>query len=151
MVGAYRNRRRDCETVQQLAGRIDAAVQTYLGDPAFATALLARLNVATGRLTWTACGHPQPLHARRGAKLPDLEVLLQGAPLGLGVLAPVAGETVEIPLEPDERHPDLHRRGGQRPGPPETAKTTSCAPAASSSARPGYGTLLEREHASGSA
>ncbi len=101
VVGAYRNGRRDSQDLQQLAGRIDAAVQSHPGDSAFATALLARLDVRAGRLTWTACGHPQPLHVRRGATLPDVEVL-QGAPLGMGALAPVAGEVMETALEPGD-------------------------------------------------
>ncbi len=100
-LGAYRNGRRESEGLQQLAVSIDIAVRTYPGEPAFTTALLARLDVTTGRLTWTACGHPQPLHVRRGATLPEVSVL-QGAPLGMGELAPVVGEVVEVALEPGD-------------------------------------------------
>ena len=101
ILGAYRNGRRESEDLHGVAARIDAAICTYPGDPAFATALLARLDVRTGRLTWTACGHPQPLHVRRGTTLPDVQVL-QGAPLGMGALAPVIGEVVEVALEPGD-------------------------------------------------
>ncbi|RJK95925.1 PP2C family protein-serine/threonine phosphatase [Vallicoccus soli] len=101
VVGAYRNGRRECEGLHQLATGIDEAVRQYPGDPAFATALLARLNVSTGRLTWTACGHPQPLHVRHGTTLPEVQVQ-QGAPLGLGAVAPVIGEIIEVALEPGD-------------------------------------------------
>jgi hypothetical protein len=83
VVGAYRNGRREVEDLQRVADRIDAAVRTHPGELAFATALLARLDVATGRLRWSACGHPQPIHVRRGATLPDVDVR-QGTPLGMG-------------------------------------------------------------------
>jgi len=100
-LGAYRNGRRESEGLQQLAVSIDAAVRTYPGEPAFTTALLARLDVATGRLTWTASGHPQPLHVRRGATLPEVAVL-QGAPLGMSEIASVVGEVIEVALEPGD-------------------------------------------------
>lgn len=101
LLGAYRNGRREVEGLQGVVTRIDAAISTYPGEQAFATALLARLNVETGRLTWTTCGHPQPLHVRRGATLPDVDVV-PGAPVGMGSLAPVIGEVVEIALEPGD-------------------------------------------------
>ena len=101
ILGAYRNGRREAEDLHGVADRMDAAIGTYPGDLAFATALLARLDVQTGRLTWAACGHPQPLHVRRGATLPDVAVL-QGAPLGMSALAPVIGEVVEVSLEPGD-------------------------------------------------
>jgi len=101
VLGAYRNGRREAEGLHGIAARIDAAVATYPGDLAFATGLFARLDVHTGRLRWAACGHPQPLHVRRGTTLPEVEVL-QGAPLGMGTLAPVVGEVVEVALEPGD-------------------------------------------------
>ena len=101
VLGAYRNGRRESEDLKGVADRIDAAISTYPGDPAFVTALLARLDVRTGRLRWTSCGHPQPLHVRRGTTLPDVG-MLQGAPLGMAALAPVVGEVVEVALEPGD-------------------------------------------------
>ena len=38
-------------------------------DPAFATAVLARLHVGSGRLSWMSCGHPEPIIVRRIACL----------------------------------------------------------------------------------
>ena len=101
ILGAYRNGRREVAGLQGVVTRVDAALSTYPGEHAFATALLARLNVATGRLTWTTCGHPQPLHVRRGATLPELDIE-PGAPVGMGALAPVVGEVVEVALEPGD-------------------------------------------------
>ena len=101
ILGAYRNGRREVDGLQGVVTRLDAALSTYPGEQAFATALLARLNVVTGRLTWTTCGHPQPLHVRRGATLPELDVV-PGAPIGMGALAPVIGEVVEVALEPGD-------------------------------------------------
>ena len=101
VVGAYRNGRREVEDLHALAARIDRAVVTHPGDPAFATALLARLDVVTGKLRWATCGHPQPIHVRRGATLPEVEVRA-GAPLGMGNLAPVVGEVVEVALQPGD-------------------------------------------------
>ena len=101
ILGAYRNGRREVDGLQGVVTRLDAALSTYPGEQAFATALLARLNVVTGRLTWTTCGHPQPLHVRRGATLPELDVE-PGAPIGMGALAPVIGEVVEVALEPGD-------------------------------------------------
>ena len=101
VLGAYRNGRREVADLHGVAAGIDEAVRTYPGELAFATALLARLDVMTGRLQWSACGHPQPIHVRRGTTLPDIDVR-QGAPLGMGNLAPLVGEVVEVALEPGD-------------------------------------------------
>jgi len=101
ILGAYRNGRREVEGLQRVVRRLDEAISTFPAEQAFATALLARLNIETGRLTWTSCGHPQPIHVRRGTTLPDVEIE-PGAPIGMGSLAPVVGEVVEIALEPGD-------------------------------------------------
>ena len=101
ILGAYRNGRREVEGLQGVGRRLDEAMTTFPAEQAFATALLARLNIETGRLTWTSCGHPAPIHVRRGKSLPDVEPV-PGAPIGMGVLAPVVGEVVEISLEPGD-------------------------------------------------
>jgi serine phosphatase RsbU (regulator of sigma subunit) len=101
ILGAYRNGRREVEGLQGVVRRLDEAMATFPAEQAFATALLARLNIETGRLTWTSCGHPSPIHVRRGKSLPDVEPA-PGAPIGMGVLAPVVGEVVEVSLEPGD-------------------------------------------------
>jgi serine phosphatase RsbU (regulator of sigma subunit) len=101
ILGAYRNGRREVDGLQGVVRRLDEAISTFPAEQAFATALLARLNIETGRLTWTSCGHPQPIHVRRGTTLADLTIV-PGAPIGMGVLAPVVGEVVEIALEPGD-------------------------------------------------
>lgn len=101
LLGAYRNGRREAAGLPQLARRIDAVVRTHPGELPYATAVLAQLDVAKGRLAWMACGHPQPLHVRRGASLPEVDVT-RGAPLGMGELEAVVGEVVEVALEPGD-------------------------------------------------
>lgn len=101
VVGAYRHGRRKGESLQTLAATIDVAMHAYPGQPAFATAVLGSLDSVTGRLTWLACGHMQPLHVRGPHTLPDVE-MQPGLPLGLGELGPVVGEVVEVYLEPGD-------------------------------------------------
>jgi serine phosphatase RsbU (regulator of sigma subunit) len=100
-VGAYRHSRR---TAADLAGRVtamDVAVEGVVGD-GFATALLARLDVHSGRLSWISAGHPAPIVARHGSVLPDLE---QEAafPLGLGLVQDVESlHESELSLQPGD-------------------------------------------------
>lgn len=101
LVGAYRHGRRGEQDLPQLATSIDAATRTFPGRLTFATALLARLDIAAGKLDWLTCGHPHPIIVRRGSALPDVEVA-PGLPLGLGALGPVVGELVEVRLEPGD-------------------------------------------------
>jgi serine phosphatase RsbU (regulator of sigma subunit) len=109
VVGAYRNGRREAHDLAQLADGIDGAVRAYAdsdagpagGPPVFATALLARLDPGTGRLTWSSSGHPAPIVVRGGATLPE-PVAAPGAPLGMGGLAPVTGDVTEVLLQPGD-------------------------------------------------
>jgi serine phosphatase RsbU (regulator of sigma subunit) len=101
LIGAYRHGRRENRDLAELAMTIDVAARTFPGDPAFATAILGKLEAATGRLTWMACGHVQPIHVRGTNTLPD-RVVSPGLPLGLGAIGPVVGEVVEVFLEPGD-------------------------------------------------
>ena len=101
MIGAYRHGRRAGQDLRELATGIDDAARRFPGQPAFATAILGRVNAGTGSLTWLTCGHPQPIVARRGAALPDAEVPI-GVPVGLGGLAAVVGGIAEVALEPGD-------------------------------------------------
>jgi serine phosphatase RsbU (regulator of sigma subunit) len=101
VVGAYRHGRRAGKDLLELAVAIDAAARTHPGSLAFATAVLARLDVATGHLRWMTCGHAPPLIARRGSILSAAPVT-PGVPLGMGSTASVVGEVVEVDLEPGD-------------------------------------------------
>jgi serine phosphatase RsbU (regulator of sigma subunit) len=101
LIGAYRHGRRAGENLSQLAGSIDDAARRFPATPAFATALLGRINATTGSLQWLSCGHPQPIVVRRGTTLPDSSVAV-GVPVGLGALSSVVGEVFETTLEPGD-------------------------------------------------
>jgi serine phosphatase RsbU (regulator of sigma subunit) len=101
MIGAYRHARRAGVDLPELADAIDAAARTHPGPVIFATGVLARLDVGTGRLSWITCGHPQPLIARRGSILTAASAA-PGLPLGMGALGSVVGDLVEVALEPDD-------------------------------------------------
>lgn len=101
VVGAYRHGRREGNELPELAEAIDAAARTHPGALAFATGVLAQLDVNTGHLRWLTCGHPQPLIARRGSVLSAVPVS-PGLPLGLGATGSVVGQIVEVDLEPGD-------------------------------------------------
>lgn len=101
VVGAYRHGRRDGQDLADLAGSIDAAVRSFPGPLTFATALLARLDIATGELAWLSCGHHQPIIVRRETALPPIDIV-PGLPLGLGAMGPVTGEQVRVRFEPGD-------------------------------------------------
>jgi phosphoserine phosphatase RsbU/P len=101
LMGAYRHARRNGADLPELASSIDRAVRQVSEPATFATALLARFDVAAGRLSWLSCGHPQPIIVRRGSTLADV-AMAAALPLGLGYLAPVAGEVVTVDLEPGD-------------------------------------------------
>jgi serine phosphatase RsbU (regulator of sigma subunit) len=101
LIGSYRHGRRAGRDLPELAATVDAAARTHPGDLAFATAVLARLEAGTGRLTWLTCGHPQPLIARGGTTLNSME-MAPGLPLGMGRYGSVVGDVVEVSLEPGD-------------------------------------------------
>jgi phosphoserine phosphatase RsbU/P len=101
VVGAYRHGRRAGQDLPDLAVYIDEAVRAFPGPLTFATALLARLDIAAGELTWLTCGHQQPIIVRRGNALPPTTVV-HGVPLGLGGIGPVPGNVVDFRFEPGD-------------------------------------------------
>jgi serine phosphatase RsbU (regulator of sigma subunit) len=101
LMGAYRHGRRNAKDLPALAIGIDEAVRAAPGQAPFATALLARLDVPSGRLSWMSCGHPQPIIIRRGSTLAEVE-FVPALPLGLGSLASVVGDRVTVDLEPGD-------------------------------------------------
>jgi serine phosphatase RsbU (regulator of sigma subunit) len=98
-VGAYRHARRGMLDLPEIAVEVDAAIATQLGASQFATAVLARLDITTGRLRWINAGHPEPLIVR-GLALVGLPACPPSRPLGLQASKPPCCETR---LEPGDR------------------------------------------------
>jgi serine phosphatase RsbU (regulator of sigma subunit) len=66
VVGAYRHRRRERETLTSIHETLDDVISEHSDDLSFVTGQLARLDLTTGILQWTNAGHPPPLLLRRG-------------------------------------------------------------------------------------
>jgi serine phosphatase RsbU (regulator of sigma subunit) len=101
LIGAYRHGRRAGQDLAALATSVDEATHAFPGPPTFATALLARLQIETGVLTWLTCGHPQPLIVRDGKVMAAVDIT-PGVPLGLGALGTVVGDITVIALQPGD-------------------------------------------------
>lgn len=100
-VSAYRNARRDLLDLVGTYEAIDATLIGEYGGDRFATGVLARLDLDTGRLSWINAGHPAPLLLRGGTLLTTLE-LRPSTPLGVPFgPAPVAVGHEQ--LEPGDR------------------------------------------------
>jgi serine phosphatase RsbU (regulator of sigma subunit) len=98
-ISAYRHARRNTADLPGMAAAIDAAVKGQIGGSQFATAVLARLDLATGRLRWINAGHPDPL-ILRGTSLVSPPPCPPSRPLGLQHAEPAV---CEIRLEPGDR------------------------------------------------
>jgi serine phosphatase RsbU (regulator of sigma subunit) len=96
-VAAYRHSRRRGLGLPETCAAMDAAVHAQFDGTRFVTAVLAELDLASGRLSWLSAGHPPPVLVRHGRVLKSLDVD-PGTPLGLlfraGPLA-VATENLE--------------------------------------------------------
>ena len=101
LVGAYRHGRRAGQGLAELASGIDAAARTFPGSPAFATAVIGRVDTERAQLSWMTCGHPPPIVVRNGSILPPVAAR-PGLPLGIGALGPVVGDIIELPLQPGD-------------------------------------------------
>jgi hypothetical protein len=97
-LAAYRSARRAGGGLYERARRIDETIGEQFGDGAFLTAVLAELDLHTGRLRYINAGHPAPLIMRSGK---IVRPLTQGhrQPLGLGPNGLVVGEET---LQPDD-------------------------------------------------
>ena len=93
-VAAYRASRRRQLSLEATADAIDRAVTTQFGVEHFVTAVLAELDIPSGRFRWCVAGHPRPLLLRAGKIVKTLEGNV-GLPLGLGGPAPAAEEGLE--------------------------------------------------------
>ena len=90
VIGAYRNSRRQDLDLTGTVAAIDRALHQQFSGDRFATAVVAELELASGRLRWHSAGHPAPLLLRRGRVVKTLEGG-RGLPLGLGPLNPGIG------------------------------------------------------------
>jgi hypothetical protein len=100
-VSAYRNARRQQLDLDGTYAEIDATLLGEYGGHRFATGVLARLDLPTGRLTWVNAGHPPPLLLRDG-KLVKMLDLRPSTPLGIP-FGPSAATIGEEDLEPGDR------------------------------------------------
>lgn len=101
LVGAYRHSRRAGDDLANLATQIDAAAAIFPAQPAFATAILGRLDTTLGTFDWMSCGHPLPILIRDGAIVSEPSVS-PGLPLGMGALGPVVGDITRVNLQPGD-------------------------------------------------
>jgi serine phosphatase RsbU (regulator of sigma subunit) len=101
LVGAYRHSRRAGMDLADLATNIDAAARLFPAQPAFATAILGRLDTTLGRFDWMSCGHPPPIVIRDGAVVSEPSVR-PGLPLGLGEFGAVVGDINRVRLQPGD-------------------------------------------------
>lgn len=102
-MGAYRNSRRGTDDLPGTVRAMDAAVSEQFPDERFVTALLAELDLATGRISFLNAGHLQPL-LLRGRQIVAMPEITPGLPLGLGgLLPPVEDRVVEFQLQPGDR------------------------------------------------
>jgi hypothetical protein len=81
-VGAYRNARRRPLELTRIVAAIDEALAAQFGRGRFVTAVIAELELDSGRLRWVVAGHPPPLLLRRGKVVKEL-ARRPNAPLGL--------------------------------------------------------------------
>ncbi|CAL9621720.1 PP2C family protein-serine/threonine phosphatase [Streptomyces sp. enrichment culture] len=102
-LAACRNARRTGADLPELVQSVDAALSTWLPDQ-FCTGILAQLDLASGMLRWTNCGHPTPLLIRGQRLLVDALARDADPPMGLpSVLAEDGRACHEIALEPGDR------------------------------------------------
>ncbi|WP_433719385.1 PP2C family protein-serine/threonine phosphatase [Actinoplanes sp. CA-051413] len=98
-LAAIRTTRNAGGRLDEQARAADAALEEQFPDTRFATAVLAELDLHTGRLRFVNAGHPPPLLLRGGKLVRELK-----APgrMPLGIADPSA-EVAEHFLEPDDR------------------------------------------------
>jgi hypothetical protein len=98
-VAAYRHARRADHDLLALYAAMNHAILEQFDVDRFVTALLACLDVTTGRLSWLNAGHPRPLLVRGGRFMHALRSPT-ALPIGIGESGPrVTDET----LQPGDR------------------------------------------------
>jgi phosphoserine phosphatase RsbU/P len=98
-LSALRTARRAGGDLHDQARAADTAISEQFQDSRFVTAVLAELNLGTGRVHYLNAGHPVPLVLRRGHAVRELA---KGRRMPLGFADPAA-EVAEELLEPDDR------------------------------------------------
>ena len=98
-ISAYRHARRNMLDLPDIAAEINAAIVGQFPGSQFATAVLARLDINSGRLRWINAGHPAPLIVR-GSSLVQPPRWPPSRPLGL---QETKSSCCEIRLEPGDR------------------------------------------------
>ena len=99
-VGAYRNARRRPLSLAHTVSMIDDALAGQFGGGRFVTALVAELDLDSGRLRWVVAGHPPPLLVRGGRVVKELS-RPPNTLLGLGLNKDLTVH--EEALEPGDR------------------------------------------------
>jgi hypothetical protein len=101
-IAAYRNSRREGADLASVVATIDAALAGAFGVGKFVTALLADLDLGSGRLLWHNAGHPAPLLLRGGRVVKSLHA---SAGLPLGLIDTLGGSITvsQESLEPGDR------------------------------------------------
>lgn len=100
-MAATRNARRAGEGLVAAALQADQVIADQHGNR-FATALLAELDLGTGRLRYLNAGHPPPVLLRHGKMVKTLQSPVR-VPLGLGHLTRTAPQVGSEQLEPGDR------------------------------------------------
>ncbi len=119
MASLRHSRRHHIELADALEAA-DQAVRSSLPRLSFATAQLARLDTATGRVRWVNAGHPLPLLVRDGQVVGELPAPPR-VPIGLSHVATADCEVSEVSLQPRDRllfYSDGVIEGGRRAGAP---------------------------------
>ncbi|WP_338784692.1 PP2C family protein-serine/threonine phosphatase [Streptomyces sp. DG1A-41] len=102
-LAACRNARRTGADLPELVECVDDALARWLPDQ-FCTGVLAQLDLASGLLRWSNCGHPTPLLIRDQRLLVDAMRREPDPPMGLpSLLAGRQRQTHEIALQPGDR------------------------------------------------
>ncbi|MFV0137767.1 PP2C family protein-serine/threonine phosphatase [Streptomyces sp. HMX87] len=100
---ACRNARRTGADLPELVDCIDDALSRWLPEK-FCTGVVAQLDLATGVLRWSNCGHPAPLLIRDDELLIDAMEREPDPPMGLpSLLASRPRQTHEMALQPGDR------------------------------------------------
>jgi serine phosphatase RsbU (regulator of sigma subunit) len=97
-----RNARRGGAGLQQLTDLVDHTLAEEFPDR-YCTAIFAHLDLSTGELTWTNCGHPVPLLIREQRLVPGALDRPTELPLGLGALMDQPRQLHSYQLRPRDR------------------------------------------------
>src|SRR4051794_18719751 len=101
-IAAYRHSRRTGLDLSETVVAGAAARAAPSGGELFAPAVLAELDLASGRLAWHCAGHPGPLLLRGTRVVKTLETD-PGLPLGLGAALGRSPQVMEEGLQPGDR------------------------------------------------